>query len=513
MQNAYRSRSDNGYSVAAVAAFTVCAATWLIATANIVMPAFMKGSELRYWSVVRSSSEAGLDFIVSQLDTAYRTGVASSYDDLTVDNSPHITVLPESVVGTGATVSVSVNNVRAPSTAAIYNTQLDDLQTGNVVSNTNLYRVVSATSEYAGLSSTVRVILAPTMITVASTPPTIPFFQNAMFSQNNLSTTGNLITDAYDSRLGAYGDGNKNIYKGDIGSNTSITIGGNTIIGGSLHVHSSPMGSSTAVVATRLNNAVVNNLIEVNGITSGFTATNGPTPAAGDSVLGMENGAPRSGDYASPIDKSQSYAQTTLSVAPSSPQGSYNVGAVSISGNGVVIVREGAPPVSSINVSANQTLYIPPGSYKASSFSVSGNGQFQIESNVSMDTVIYLEGSTPGSNVAQLSGNGVSNATGQPARFQLMTNSAKNVQVSGNANFNGVIYAPSANITISGNGQIYGSVVGKGITSSGNGAIHFDLALADITYAASRGLGYTDSSAGTTVNVVNGLQTVSWQEY
>lgn len=512
MRSRLNYRSEAGYSVAAVAAFTVVVTTWLIATANIVMPAFQKGSEFRYWATVRSSSEAGLDFVVSQLDSAYRTGVASEYDDATADGVAASHALPASVVGSAATVTVNVNNVRAPSNASVYNYQLDDLQAGNVVSNTNLYRVVSATSQYAGLSSTVRVVLAPTMITLPSNPITVPFFQNALFSQNALTGGGNLQTDAYDSRLGPYSSTNKNIYKGSIASNTSIALTGNAIIGGSVIVASLPMGSSTSTVVTRADNAMVTNRIEANGITSGFTATNGATPGGSDNVLAGEFGTPRNGDYTTPIDTAQSQAQSTLSVAPSSPQGSYNVGAVSISGNGIVVVREGAAPVTSINVS-NGTLYIPPGSYKASSFSVSGNGQFNIESNVSVDTVVYLEGSTPGSNVVQISGNGVANATATPAKFQILTNSSKNVQISGNGNFHGVIYAPSANVTMSGNANIFGSIVGKGVTSGGNGMVHFDLALADVSYAASNGLGYTDSSSGQAVNVVNGLQTVSWQEF
>jgi hypothetical protein len=46
---------------------------------------------------------------------------------------------------------------------------------------------------------------------------------------------------------------------------------------------------------------------------------------------------------------------------------------------------------------------------------------------------------------------------------------------------NGVMYAiidaPNAALTYSGNGSIYGALVGNTITDSGNGAIHFDTAL------------------------------------
>lgn len=519
-----KSSREDGFSMVAVTAFTVVAGTWLLMTAAIALPVYQKSSEFRYWSAVRGSAEAGLDYAVSQLDTAYRTGVASSYDDLTIDGNARSTVLPASVIGNSATVTVTVNNVRPPATASIYNTLLDDQQTGNVVGNANLWRIVSSTATYAGLTSTVRVVLAPVMTT--STSPTgsgsgsasttnTPFFQYAMFSQNALTTSGNMVSDAYDSRLGAYSSSNRNSHRGNVGSNTSISIGGNTNIGGNLVVFSMPKGSTTTVVASRNANAQVQNQVKVNGITSGFTATDGSAPGGSDNVLAMEYGTPRAGDYTTPIDASLGNDQMTLSVAPSAPQGAYNVGAISVSGNGVVIVRNGAAPVSSINVSSNNTIIIPPGNYKASSISISGNGQIRLDSDLSTNTVISLEGSTPGSNVVQISGNGVANNTTIPAKFQVVTNSSKNVLVSGNGNFHGVIYAPSANISVSGNGNVFGALVGKGITSSGNGAVHFDMALADANYAGTNGLAYATTtivSSSTTSNVVNGLQTVSWEE-
>lgn len=519
-------RSEEGYSLVAVTAFTVVAGCWMLMTASVAFPVYQKSVEMKYWSTVRGSAEAGLDYAVSQLDTAYRTGATSTYDDTVIDGIAKSTTVPSGVIGSGATVTISVNNLRAPATAAVYNTQLDDQQTNNIVGNKNLWRIVSATATYAGLSSTVRVVLAPVMTQTSSsdgdpdegTTSTVntPFFQYALFSQNALTASGNMTSDAYDSRLGAYSSTNRNNYNGHVGSNTSVSIGGNTNIGGNLTVFSLPKGSTTAVVASRNSNAQVQNQVKVNGITSGFTGTNGATPSAGDNVLAMEFGSPRTGDYATPLDKSLSTDQMTLSVAPSAPNGAYNVGSISVSGNGVVVIRQGAPPVSSINVSSNNTIYIPPGNYKASSLSISGNGQIRIESNVTTNTVFSMEGSTPGANVVQISGNGVANATTTPAKFQVVTNSSKNVLVSGNGNFHGVIYAPSAAVSVSGNGNVFGAIVGKTIANSGNGAIHFDMALADANYAVNNNLAYSTTTIvtpSTPPNVVNGLRTVSWEEH
>ncbi|MBX9877082.1 MAG: hypothetical protein K2Y22_01365 [Candidatus Obscuribacterales bacterium] len=525
------SNRDDGYSIVAVTVFSVVAGAWMLMTASVSLPVIQKAAEFRYWSTVRSSAEAGLDYVAAQLDSNFKAGTVSSFDDTTVDGTAKVSAVPASVIGTYATVNVSVNNVRPPTTSSVYNTAFDDTLTNNSVGSVNRYRVISSTATYAGLSSTVRIIVRPdlnglpatTTTTTTTTGPTststMPFFNYAIFSDGAMLASGNMSTDAYDSRNGAYGGTNRNNYRGDVGSNTSATIGANSNIGGNLVVTSLPKGSTTAVVATRSANAVVQNQLKVNGVTSGFTGTNGPTPGGSDTVKALEFGTPRSGDYTTPIDKSLTSNQITLSPAPSAPSGAYNVGAINVSGNGKVIVRNNAAPVSSINVSANNTIYIPPGNYKATSLSISGNGQIQLESNVSTDVVISLEGNTAGSTVISLGGNGVSNATQIPSKFQVVTNSSKSTSITGNADFRGVIYAPSSPITIGGNGSVYGAIVGKQVTSTGNATVHFDLALADGTYANTHNLGATVTIPGqeitittTTPTLVNSLKTVSWEE-
>jgi hypothetical protein len=48
------------------------------------------------------------------------------------------------------------------------------------------------------------------------------------------------------------------------------------------------------------------------------------------------------------------------------------------------------------------------------------------------------------------------------------------VQLSGNGVRYAVVDAPNAAITVSGNGDFYGAVLGHTITYSGNGKFHFD---------------------------------------
>ena len=71
---------------------------------------------------------------------------------------------------------------------------------------------------------------------------------------------------------------------------------------------------------------------------------------------------------------------------------------------------------------------------------------------------------------------------GQPKKFQLWgtSTSAQTINYAGSGLFSGVVYAPSANVSIVGNGAICGSIVAGSISLSGNAQFHYDESLADL---------------------------------
>jgi hypothetical protein len=67
-----------------------------------------------------------------------------------------------------------------------------------------------------------------------------------------------------------------------------------------------------------------------------------------------------------------------------------------------------------------------------------------------------------------------------PANFSIWgTENCEDINYSGQANFIGIIYAPYAELKVSGQGGIIGAVVADKITYSGQGDFHFDLAIYD----------------------------------
>ncbi len=100
----------------------------------------------------------------------------------------------------------------------------------------------------------------------------------------------------------------------------------------------------------------------------------------------------------------------------------------------------------------------------------------------------------------KIAGNGVANS-GRPEAFFLWGTrpqsraTAQSIDISGNGNLSGVVYAPNADISLKGggnSGNVFGSIVGKNITLTGNSAFHYDESLADLDAGEPLGLNKWD---------------------
>jgi hypothetical protein len=126
----------------------------------------------------------------------------------------------------------------------------------------------------------------------------------------------------------------------------------------------------------------------------------------------LSNGNPTTGGY---IDSLTGFTQPAIPPAPGAPPGTPNLGSVVV--NGTLKIVNGAPPVSSINVPAGQTLSVPPGNYQMSQLNVGANGKIMIDPNVSAPTNIYLNppNTSIGLNAANGSEINTFGANGAPA--------------------------------------------------------------------------------------------------
>ncbi|HEY9869447.1 MAG TPA: hypothetical protein V6D08_09810 [Candidatus Obscuribacterales bacterium] len=504
-------RRSPGFSLITVAALGAVSMMWLLAMTAAVVPMYQRASTGRYFTVVRSSAEAGLDYAVAMLNQSLQTGTPSPIDDQSEDGSPAINQVPANAVGnSGAQVTIQVNNVRPSATSSIYDAQWDQ--------PTNHWRLVTATASYAGLQKSIRVILKPEAGTPTSISTPVPYFQFAMFGKSFINMGGNAQTDGYDSRNGDYDPAdNKDNYAGDVGSNKSAQFGGNANIGGDVRIYSQPKGSSTAVVARAVStNVVIRDQLVINGVSSGFTATVGPAAMPGDNVLAQGQGMPpRTGDWETPIDASQSYDPIEVPPAKTVPPDAQVVtGSVSWT-NGTTgwVSQPTAGKVAdlgSVSVTGNKVLNIRPGDYKISSLMVGGNGKINVLPNADGSTGqvrFFVEGIAPGENVIQIAGNGIVNQSAKPGNLQMWYNGSKNILLAGNGNLHAVIYAPNSYVKVTGNGNYFGAIMGDTVENQGNGQVHFDKAL-----LATSGTTAIAFNKNQTQMAPSALKTRSWQE-
>ena len=119
----------------------------------------------------------------------------------------------------------------------------------------------------------------------------------------------------------------------------------------------------------------------------------------------------------------------------------------------------------SLNLSGNTVLTLQAGTYRFDSIDISGGASIKATGSV----VIYVDGNV------NMSGHSTVTSSNLPPEL-VMYVGGDDVKISGGSFFGG-IYAPKAEISISGQGSMYGSTVGKSCDITGNGSLHYDEAM------------------------------------
>jgi hypothetical protein len=119
-----------------------------------------------------------------------------------------------------------------------------------------------------------------------------------------------------------------------------------------------------------------------------------------------------------------------------------------------------------LSVSDGQTLTIAAGTYCFGSVTLSGNATLAVGGPV----VISLTGTF------SESGSSLVNQTGAPANLQISTSftGSSGVAISGSSVAHFTVYAPAAEVVVSGGSQVSGLVLGSSIALSDSAAIHED---------------------------------------
>jgi len=123
-----------------------------------------------------------------------------------------------------------------------------------------------------------------------------------------------------------------------------------------------------------------------------------------------------------------------------------------------------------LNISSSKVATLPAGNYYFHNVAVSGTGSIVCTGvvNIYYYGTFNLSGST--STYSSVPGNLTITAVPTPSG-----GAPGSLTVSGSSALYANIYAPQSDVTVSGSGDIYGSVIGKTINLSGTANVHYDL--------------------------------------
>lgn len=259
-------------------------------------------------------------------------------------------------------------------------------------------------------------------------------FQFALFGDQNVNISGNAVTNSYDSRLGPYDERVNVGHRGDVGTNA--TARGGVAVNGSIFVDGQ----------VKVGPNVANPLSVVSGYDAAFI-TGGTSPPSDDQDV---------------VSQPQTFPMSPVSV----PQG-LTCNDLEIHGRRTVTLSSTGGPLGN-------------GTYCFDDLDVRGGSQLTADGPVKM----YLTGDLRlGGNSSSGSSSSVGVA-GDPTKLIILiasTGAQLEGSVTGSAKFYGAVYGPQATLTISGNAEVFGSIIAKVVNLTGSAVIHRDDALASRT--------------------------------
>jgi Flp pilus assembly protein TadG len=134
-------------------------------------------------------------------------------------------------------------------------------------------------------------------------------------------------------------------------------------------------------------------------------------------------------------------------------------------------VKTPLKPNNDFTLNAGEIYDMPPGVYYFRNVTLNGGATL----NISGDTKIYIYGT-----LKRAGGCYVNNETKLAQNLQILMIDGT-VDVTSENPFYGVIYAPRSNVTVNGNADFFGAIVGNTLKFSGSGKAHYDESL-DLEY-------------------------------
>jgi hypothetical protein len=257
--------------------------------------------------------------------------------------------------------------------------------------------------------------------------------------------SGNAYTDSYNSANGPYNKSTAGSH-GDVGSFGNITLSGNATFNGAVGVSGTPPYSASI-------GACPGNGVTESG-NAGFTQNAQGCPTNQKCPTPLPNGLTFTAPPAPnppPPTTNQTYSKSVTL-----PSGTY--GNISMSGKATLTLSPGVYNINSLTMSGQSSLCVNPVGQVV--LNIAGQG----------GTALTLSGQS----VADAAACGGSSTQSLPVDFQVNYAGTGTITLSGQAASYLVVNAPNTAVTVSGQGDTFGAILGKTITYSGQGNFHYD---------------------------------------
>lgn len=256
-------------------------------------------------------------------------------------------------------------------------------------------------------------------------------FHYAIFGKTSVKSEGNANIDSYNSNMGPYDKIKNKGLRGDVATNGNITVVGSAGIDG--NASTGPGGSITLQGGGSISGSQTHsNDIKPLPVSVPQSLVNLPYQSPGYILLSGKN--------------------KTL------PPGDYKFSSINLTKDSILTI--GGPGPVNIYLTDN-----------SNALNLDNTAQINISSTTSA-VKVYVDGSV------NIGGKGVINPNRNPPAFIIYgTPLSKSITIGSNAAFYGAIYAPSAALDVTGQGDLYGAFACDTIQVSGLGKIHYDEAL------------------------------------
>jgi len=296
------------------------------------------------------------------------------------------------------------------------------------------------------------------------------YFTNGLVAKNSLTFTGNVAIDSWSS------DPDANPATAAIAYSSSVDNDSGKIASLSVQVASIAVGNADVYgYASVGGNSSSDITVGATGRVGPYGTANGvidPTRVTYDFTTNFPDVTPPA---VTNIPISAITSSTTLPRAADLVAGKttyyYSVSSITLAGSDIVAISAGYNVVITVTDTTGTSV------------KASGNSEIDIPSTSTLSMYVAADVAMTGNGVV----NGTSSVPNQPIAFQLYgtrtaataaSSGMQDFAIKGNGYLAGVVYAPNANVKVTGNGDTYGAIVCNQANMVGNGNFHYDESLA-----------------------------------